>query len=233
MNLLTPLTLRAQRMAPGLIAVALLASAMGAAQAAYLVDTGAPNIEAGYVGLSNYTMDEWGFQYTSQQYLAASFDITSASTITSLGAYMYNNGSGAVTFELHQGTPTGALVYSGTVSSVGGPDYYTLSGLNLDVAAGAYSLNLVVSNGFDGGLYIGAPGLPDALTASYVSNDASNWWLYNTSYGIQVGGTAGGATGGGGATGVPAPLPLLGVVGAFAWSRKLRGRIKRATTPAL
>lgn len=218
-------------MAPGLIAVALLASAMGAAQAAYLVDTGVPNIAKGDVSLSNFTRDEWGYQYTSQQYLAASFNITSASTISSLGAYMYNNGSGAVTYELHQGTPTGALVYSGTVSSVGGPDYYTLSGLNLDVAAGAYSLNLVVSNGFDGGLYVGAPGLPDALTASYVSNDASNWTLFDKSYGfqygIQVGGTAGGATG------VPAPLPLLGVVGAFAWSRKLRGRIKRATTPAL
>lgn len=224
MNLLTSLTPLTQRMAPSLIAVTLLASAMSAAQAAYLVDTGTPIISAGYVGLANFTMDMMGESYPMEQYLAASFDIDSASTITSLGAYMFNNGSGDVTYELHQGGPTGSLVYSGTVSAVSSASYYTLSGLNLDVGAGAYTLNFVASYGFDGGLVAGAPSVPDALTAIYFSNDASTW---NTdggvTYGIQVGGTAGGATG------VPAPLPLLGVVGAFAWSRKLRGRIRRAT----
>ena len=56
MNLLTSLTPLTQRMAPSLIAVTLLASAMSAAQAAYLVDTGTPNIGAGAVNLANFTI---------------------------------------------------------------------------------------------------------------------------------------------------------------------------------
>lgn len=130
---------------------------------------------------------------------------------------------GGVTYELRQGGPTGSLLYSGFVSSVGSPDYYTVSGLNVPVAAGGYTLNFLASSGFQGEMTSGAPASPDALTAIYYSNDTSTW---NTdggvSYGVRVGGTSGGATG------VPAPLPLLGVLGAFAWSRKLRNRIRLA-----
>jgi hypothetical protein len=204
-----------QRISPRLVAVALLIGAVSAAQAAYLVDTGLPDI--GTVKLRNVDT-------TKPQHLGASFNIASDSTITSLGAYMYNSGSGSVTYELHQGGPTGSLVYSGTVASVGVADYYTLSDLNLAVGSGLYTLNFIASYGFNGGMNSGAPGLPDALTATYFSNDTTNWKSAGgATFGIQVGGTAGGATG------VPAPLPLLGVVGAFAWSRKLRSRIQRAS----
>lgn len=214
----------AQRMAPKLLALTLLASAMSAAQAAYLVDTGLPT--PGGTSLVNYTVDFGGGEfYDQQQYLAASFTLAEASTITSLGAYMYNNGSGSVTYELHQGGPTGDLVFSSSIAVGSTPDYYTISDMNVAVDAGVYTLNFIASYGFNGYLESGAPGSPDALTTTYFSNDATTWTDIGVqSYGIQVGGTASG-----GATGVPAPLPLLGVIGAFGWSRKLRSRIKRAS----
>ena len=140
----------AQRMAPKLLALTLLASAMSAAQAAYLVDTGLPSLGAGGTGLANYTMDMMGEETLQTQYLAASFTLAEASTITSLGAYMYNNGSGPVTYELHQGGPTGDLVYSSSIAVGSTPGYYTISDMNVAVDAGAYTLNFIASYGFNG-----------------------------------------------------------------------------------
>lgn len=181
----------AQRAFSKLAALALLTSAMTAAQAAYLVDTGTPPNSSYYTGLGYYSMDMYGYEYTTQQHLATSFNIVNDSTITSLGAYLYNNGSGSVTYELHEGGPNGILLYRGNVSSVGAADYYTLSGLNLAVDAGLYTLNLIAGYGFDGGLPTGAPGKPDTLTAAYWSNDGISWNQDggDFSYGIRVEGT--------------------------------------------
>lgn len=182
----------AQRAFSKLAALALLTSAMTAAQAAYLVDTGTPPNSSYYTGLGYYDSVDWdGYWDTTQQHLATSFNIANDSTITSLGAYLYNNDSGSVTYELHEGGPNGTLLYRGTVSSVGAANYYTLSGLNLAVDAGLYTLNLIAGYGFNGGLPTGAPGKPDTLTAAYVSNDGISWnrdWG-DFSYGIRVEGT--------------------------------------------
>jgi len=202
---------------------------MSVANAAYLVDTGPPDLSFSHLEyLNNYANRPYGELYktfTQRRHLAASFNITDASTITSLGAYLWNDGLAGVTYELHQGGPTGSLVYSGRVDSVGTADFYTLSGLNLAVEAGLYTLNFIASYGFDGFLGGGAQGSPDALMATFYSYDASTWEAnVGTTYSIQVGGTTVG-----GATGVPAPLPLLGVLSAFSWSRKIRSRIKHAS----
>lgn len=181
----------AQRLAPKLLALTLLASAMSAAHAAYLVDTGLPNLGAGGTGLANYTLEfGGGMVFDQQQYLAASFTLAEASTITSLGAYMYNNGSGSITYELHQGGPTGELMYSSSIAVGATPDYYTISDMNVVVDAGVYTLNFIASYGFNGEMTSGAPGSPDALTAIYFSNDAITWNNDGgATYGIQVGGT--------------------------------------------
>ena len=217
MNISTTLTSLTQRITPGLIAVTLFASAMNAAHAAYLVDTGIPTKSSYYYTVYNHGSDRLA-------YVAASFNIASASTITSLGSYIYNKGSGSVTYELRQGGPNGTVLYSGdtSASSLSGYSYRNVSGLNINVEAGGYTLNFLATDGFNGGMRYGAPVSPNGLTAVYVSHDASSWGFDSGSYTIQVGGMASAPAP------VPAPLPILGAFAAFGWSRKLRKRIKEA-----
>ena len=227
MNISTTLTPLTQRIAPGLIAVTLFASAMNAAHAAYLVDTGTPAVNYGTVGLANYTWDDMGDMTQQQQYLAASFNIASASTITSLGSYFDFINPGTVTYELRQGGPTGVLLTSSSVyieAKSGTPGYVTKSDLSINVAAGDYTLNVLANDSFYGFMSftsIASSG-PNRLTATYENSDGATWSQTDgvLRLGIQVGGMA--------PAPVPAPLPILGAFAAFGWSRKLRKRIKEA-----
>lgn len=75
-----------------------------------LFDTGPPNPVEGYVGLANFYWDDMGFGFggfLQQQYLATSFTLDSDATISSFGAFLYNNGTGSVTYQLREGIPPG------------------------------------------------------------------------------------------------------------------------------
>ena len=220
MNISTTLTSLTQRITPGLIAVTLFASAMNAAHAAYLVDTGIPTKSSYYYTVYNHGSDRLA-------YVAASFNIASASTITSLGSYFDFINPGTVTYELRQGGPTGVLLTSSSVyieAKSGTPGYVTKSDLSINVAAGDYTLNVLANDSFYGFMSftsIASSG-PNRLTATYENSDGATWSQTDgvLRLGIQVGGMA--------PAPVPAPLPILGAFAAFGWSRKLRKRIKEA-----
>lgn len=75
--------------------------------------------------------------------------------------------------------------------AVSAPNYYNLSALDWGLTAGNYTLNLIPTDGFDGGLYVGAPGTPDTLLANHYSIDGGSNWSPDSTfiYGLQIFGT--------------------------------------------
>lgn len=69
-------------------------------------------------------------------------------------------------YQLREGNdPLRNLLCSGKAASPGHqPNRYTLGGLDWGIAASNYTLNFIPADGFDGGLYVGAP--PEQRTRS-------------------------------------------------------------------
>lgn len=143
---------------------------MGSAQAAYILDTG-----PGAAGSTMITLNNVGISY---QNLGVSFNVSQASSITSVEAWI-GNGTGNVLFELHDGAnPNGSVLFSSLVTiSDTTNGWRGATGLNWNVAAGDYALALIAQPGFNGGMQISPP---NPAGTEWMANPLSNGWATTT-----------------------------------------------------
>jgi len=148
----------------------LAAISFGAAEAAYILDTGSP--PAGTALLSLYKS---GFTSNFQN-LGVTFNVAAASSITSVEGWIGGNNTGSVLFELHAGaTPGGALLFSSLVAIGGTANAWRgATGLDWDVAGGEYTLTLIPQAGYSGWM---ASGPPSPAGPEWFMNQGAGVWL--------------------------------------------------------
>lgn len=148
------------------------ALSVGAAQAAYIVETGDPAAGSTQVSLIN--------QGVSFQHLGVTFSVSQNSTITSVEGWITGLEAGDVVFELHDGaTPNGSLLFSSSAVSipVGGPDWLGPTGLSWSVSAGDYTLTAIAQTGLSGAMPTDPP---NPAGAEWANNPLSGGWAQTT-----------------------------------------------------
>ncbi len=204
------------------LGAAIAALSISAQATAYVFDTGTPGTSQS-TSLYYYSMFDpmFGMTYYSQG-IAGAFSLDSPTTISSVEAYLGMSSAATVTYQVRQGSGNwnGDVIATGNVTVGTTPGWYGLTGLNQAVTADTYTLFLLPQYGANGRAYVPATSGPDALSAGWTFNTQGGT-LYggSSAYGIRIGGEP---------TPVPAPLPILGAVAAFGWSRKLRRRIRES-----
>lgn len=158
----------------------LAAISFGAAEAALILDTGAP------AGTSLISLNNQGLSY---QNLGVTFNVAGASSITSVEGWIGANTLGDVLFELHDGaTPAGTVLFSSLVAINGTAEAWRgATGLNWGVAAGDYTLTLTAQSGLGAFMRDGAP---NPAGTEWVMNSFVGTATLNNNFGWRVGAEA-------------------------------------------
>ena len=153
------------------VAVGSLLISVGAVEAAYILDTGpAPS------GSTSLSLDNQGVNF---QHLGVTFNVSQASSITSVEGWIGASGLGNVLFELHAGnSPTGALLFS-TLVAIGSTadDWRGATGLDWDVTAGDFTLTAIAQPGFGGWM---GTNPPTPAGVEWFINPLSSGWASTT-----------------------------------------------------
>jgi hypothetical protein len=157
--------------------------ACGLAHAAFVVDTGPGTSPA----LGSPSLSSAGLSF---QHIGATFDLASATTITSVEGWI-GGSLGNLLMELHQGaTPNGPLLFSALVNvSDTANGWRGATGLSWSVAAGDYSLAVIAQPGFNGQM-VTSPALPLGAEWMLTPFSTPTWQATNLNFGWRVGGTA-------------------------------------------
>lgn len=160
-------------------ACAALLALSGLAQAAFIVDTGpGPDVNTG-LALGGTAIP---------QSLAATFEVSSTTTIQSIDLWLAPGQSGQIVFSLVRGSAPDVpgFDYLTRGSFVAGPTGWNgVSGLDWNVTPGTWTLRLSGANGFAGSL----PGpVPAPLDDYWLINQFTPGWVHPTSdFGLRVG----------------------------------------------
>lgn len=159
------------------LAVASGVFSIGAAQAAYILDTGPAAAGSTQLSLSN--------QGVAFQNLGVTFNVGTASRITSVEGWISTSVPGNLQFELHEGaTPTGTLLFSSLVSiATLDENWHGASGLSWDVAAGDYTLALIAEPGYIGGM---GTNPPSSAGTEWFINPLAGWATTSFNMGWRI-----------------------------------------------
>jgi hypothetical protein len=184
-----------------LIALLMTAGLLGQANAALIVDTGAP-----YANGSGWSMYQW-------QYFGGKFSLDSSKTINEIDGYFNAFSGGDVTYAIHENgvNVPGAILYSATksIADSSNLDWYGVSGLSWDLGPGDYWVSFRPDTSFSGTM----PGSATSPMVQYVQGNGDyDWYAANPGdmayleVGVRIDATAA-------ATNVPEPgsLALLGL----------------------